>query len=36
VHPNPQRRLAKFDERCARAQAKIAAIRAKEAAAAAE
>ena len=31
VHPNPQRRLAKFDERRARAQAKIASIRAKEA-----
>ena len=28
VHPNPQRRLARFDERRARAQAKIAAIQA--------
>ena len=36
VNRNPQRRLAKFDERRARAQAKIAAMRAKEAAAAAE
>ena len=36
VHPNPQRRLAKFDERRARAQAKIASIRAKEVAEAAE
>ena len=36
VHPNPQRRLAKFDERRARAQAKIASLRAKEVAAAAE
>ena len=30
VHRNPQRRLAKFDERRARAQAKFAATRAKE------
>ena len=30
VHPNPQRRLAKFDDRRARAKAKIAAMRAKE------
>jgi catechol 2,3-dioxygenase-like lactoylglutathione lyase family enzyme len=36
VHPNPQRRLAKFDDRRARAQAKIASLRAKEVAAAAE
>ena len=36
THPNPQRRLAKFDERRARAQAKIASLRAKEVAAAAE
>ena len=30
VHANPQRRLAKFDERRARAQAKMAAIRTRE------
>jgi len=36
VRPNPQRRLEKFDERRARAQAKIAAIRAKDVPAAAE
>ena len=36
VHPNPRRRLAKFDERRAKAQAKIAAMRAREPAAAAE
>jgi hypothetical protein len=36
ARPNPQRRLARFDERRARAQAKIAAIRAKEVPAAAE
>ncbi|MDP2332674.1 MAG: hypothetical protein Q8M19_18455, partial [Reyranella sp.] len=36
VQANPQRRLAKFDERRARAQAKIAAIRAKQVAVAAE
>jgi catechol 2,3-dioxygenase-like lactoylglutathione lyase family enzyme len=36
VHPNPQRRLAKFDDRRSRAQAKIASMRAKEVAAAAE
>ncbi|MPZ33646.1 MAG: VOC family protein [Rhodospirillales bacterium] len=36
AHPNPKRRLAKFDERRARAQAKIAAIHAKEIPAAAE
>src|ERR1700722_1173279 len=36
VHPNPRRRLAKFDERRARAQAKIASLRAKEVVAAAE
>jgi hypothetical protein len=34
VHRNPQRRLAKFDERRARAEAKFEAMRAKEAAAA--
>src|ERR1700722_19122167 len=36
VHPNPRRRLAKFDERRARAQEKIASLRAKEVVAAAE
>ena len=36
VHPNPQRRLAKFDERRAKAQAKIASMRASEPAFAAE
>jgi catechol 2,3-dioxygenase-like lactoylglutathione lyase family enzyme len=36
VRPNPQRRLAKFDQRRARAQAKIAAMRAREVASAAE
>jgi len=36
VHPNPRRRLAKFDDRRARAEAKIAAMRAREVAAAAE
>src|SRR3984957_16826091 len=36
VHPNPRRRLAKFDDRRARAEAKIASMRAKEVAAAAE
>ena len=36
VHPNPQRRLAKFDERRKQAQAKFAAMREKEVAVAAE
>ena len=36
VNRNPQRRLAKFDERRARAQAKFAAMREKELAPAAE
>ena len=36
AHPNPKRRLSKFDERRVKAQAKIAAIRAKEVRAAAE
>jgi methylmalonyl-CoA/ethylmalonyl-CoA epimerase len=36
VHPNPRRRLAKFDERRERAQAKIASMRANEVATAAE
>jgi catechol 2,3-dioxygenase-like lactoylglutathione lyase family enzyme len=36
VHPNPQRRLAKFDERRARAKAKFAAMRGKRYPAAAE
>jgi hypothetical protein len=36
VHQNPRRRLAKFDERRERAQAKIASMGAKEVATAAE
>ena len=36
VHPNPRRRLAKFDERRARAQARIASMREQEAVATAD
>jgi hypothetical protein len=36
VHPNPRRRLAKFDERRARAEAKIGSLRAREVAALAD